>query len=196
VRTPPIGRVRQADALATRLVAAQQTITVIIIEKLARAFRPGRASFLRLESIIAVADIDRAVGAPFPAAVINVEMMAMAVMTMPMMMMMTMTMTMSVVPVMAVASTVSAAMSAVTVTSSESLARDSQGSGSQRQSSDRGRNDLLDLRHGRLLGWAARRSLCDDPPLKALAAMRCDQDHPTGMTRGVRYLPHAWRDIF
>jgi hypothetical protein len=184
---------RQVDALATRLVPPRQTITMVIIEKLARAFRPGRASFLRLESIIAVADIDRAVGAPFPAAVINVEMMAMAVMTMPMMMM-TMSVAMSVVPVMAVASTV-AAMPAVTVTSSESLAWDGQGSGGQRQSSDRGRNDLLDLRHGRLLGWAARRSLCDDPSLKALAAMRCDQDHPVGMTRGVRYLPHAWRDI-
>jgi hypothetical protein len=187
---------RQGDALATRLVAAQADDhgDHPRIEKLARASRPGRAAFLRLESIIAVADVDRAVGAPFPAAVINVEMMAMAVMTMPMMMM-TMSVAMSVVPVMAVASTVSAAMPAVTVTSSESLARDGQGSGGQRQSSDRGRNDLLDLRHGRLLGWAARRSLCDDPPLEALDAMRCDQDHPTGMTRGVRYLPHTWRDI-
>ena len=32
---------------------------------------PGELSSLRLESIIAVADIDRAVGAPFPAAVIT-----------------------------------------------------------------------------------------------------------------------------
>ncbi|MCK1514540.1 hypothetical protein IVB22_18595 [Bradyrhizobium sp. 190] len=76
----------------------------------------------------------------------------MAVMTMPMMMVMmtmTMMMAMSVVPVMAVASTVPA-MPTVT-TSSESLTRDGQRSGGQRQSSDRGRNDLLDLRHGRLL---------------------------------------------
>ncbi|WP_275189128.1 hypothetical protein [Bradyrhizobium sp. CSA112] len=85
---------------------------------------PGELlAFVRLESIIAVTDVDRAVGAPFPAAIINVEMMAMAVMTMPKM---TMAMTMTVVPVMAVASTVAAvaAMSTVTVTSSESLARD------------------------------------------------------------------------
>jgi hypothetical protein len=134
----------------------------------------ARASFfLHLQSI-AVADIDRAVGAPFPAAVINVEMMAMAVMTMPMMVM-TMTMTMPVVPVMAVAS-----VPTVTATASESLTRDGEGSRGQCQSSDCGRNDLPDLRHGRLLSWAKRGSLCDDPSLKATAAMRCDQGHPTG----------------
>jgi hypothetical protein len=164
------------------------------IEKLARAFRPGRVSFLRLESI-AVADVDRAVGAPFPAAVINVEVMAMAVMMMPVMMvMMTMAMMTTVVPVMAVASV--AAMPTMTMTSSEGLARDGQRSGGQRQSSDRGRNDLFDLRHGRLLGWAERGALCDNPPLEALAAMRCDQGHSPqfGMTRAVRYLPDARRD--
>jgi hypothetical protein len=113
-----------------------------------------------------------------------VEMMAMAVMTMPMMMM-TMTMTMPVVPVMAVMAVTStmptvAAMPTVTVTASESLTRDGQGSGGQRQSSDRGRNDLLDLRHGRLLDWAERGSPCDDPLLEALAAMGCDQGHAIG----------------
>ena len=44
-----------------------------------------------------------------------------------------------------------AAMATVTVTSCESLARDGQRSGGQRQSSDCGGNDRLDLRHGRLL---------------------------------------------
>jgi hypothetical protein len=50
------------------------------------------------------------------------------------------------------------------------------------------------------VGWAERGSLRDDPPLEALAAMRCDEDHanwrdrPIGMTGGVSYLPHAWRD--
>jgi hypothetical protein len=119
------------------------------IEKLARAARPWRASFLGLESIIAVADVDRAVGAPFPAAVINMEMMAMAVvmMTMPKMTMAKVTMAM---PVMAVP-VATVAMSTVTMTSRESLTRDGQGSGNQRQSSDRGGNDLVDLRHARLL---------------------------------------------
>lgn len=115
----------------------------------------------------------------------------MAVMTMPVMMM-----TMSVVPVMAVASAAPAvaAMPTVTVTSGESLARDGQGSSGQRQSSYRGGNDLLDLRHGRLLGWAEQGLPCDDPSLETLAAMRCDEGHAIGMTREVRYLPHAWRD--
>jgi hypothetical protein len=43
------------------------------------------------------------------------------------------------------------------------------------------------------LGWAERGSLCDYPPLEALAEMRCDQGHPIGLTRRVRYPPHAWR---
>jgi hypothetical protein len=107
-----------------------------------------------------------------------VEMMAMAVMTMPMMVM-TMTMTMPVVPVVPVMAVV-AVTTMPTVTASESLTRDGQGSRGQCQSSDCGRNDLPDLRHGRLLSWAKRGSLCDDPPLKATAAMRCDQGHPTG----------------
>jgi len=119
--------------------------------------------------------------------------MVMVVMTMAKMTMAEMAM--PVVPVMAVASTVPAvaAMPTVTVTSGESLTRDGQRSSGQRQSSYRGGNDLLDLRHGRLLGWAERGSLCDDPSLQTLAAMRCDEDHAIGMTRGVRYLPHAWR---
>jgi hypothetical protein len=100
-------------------------------------------------------------------------MMAMAMMTMPVV---------PVMAVMAVTSTVPtvAAMPTVTVTASESLTRDGQGSGGQRQSSDRGRNDLLDLRHGRLLDWAERGSPCDDPLLEALAAMGCDQGHAIG----------------
>src|SRR5436190_24059724 len=44
------------------------------------------------------------------------------------------------------------------------------------------------------LGWAERGSLCDCPPLEAPAAMRCDQSHPIGLMRRVRYLPDAWRD--
>ena len=32
------------------------------------------------------------------------------------------------------------------------------------------------------LGWTERGSLCDYPPLEALAAMRCDQNHPVGGT--------------
>jgi hypothetical protein len=72
-------------------------------------------------------------------------MMAMAVMTMPMMVM-TVTMAMPAVPVMAVASTVAA----MPATSSESLTRDGQSSGGQRQSSNRRCNDRLDLRHGSL----------------------------------------------
>jgi hypothetical protein len=140
--------VRQADELATRLVAALgETIPDDHhgIKKIARASRPGRRA-----SIIAVADIDRAVGAPFPAAVVNEETMVMVVMTMAKMTMAKMPVAMPVVPAMAVASTVPA-MSTVTVTSSESLARDGHGSRGQRQSSNRGGNDRLDLRHGRLL---------------------------------------------
>jgi hypothetical protein len=79
--------------------------------------------------------------------------MVMVVMTMPKMTMAEMTMAMPVVSVMAMASTVPtvSAMPAVTVASGESLTRDGQGSSGQRQSSNRGRNDRLDLRHGRLL---------------------------------------------
>lgn len=142
----------------------------MVAKKLARAFRPGRASFRRLESIIAVADVDRAVGAPFPAAVISEEMMAMVVMTMPKKTVAKMTMAKPVVPVASVSA----------MPTGESLARDGQGSGGQRQSSNRGGNDRLELRHGRLLGWAERGSPCDNPPLEALAAMRCDEDHAVG----------------
>jgi hypothetical protein len=142
------------------MVCRAQTIAVIIMESRTRPSLSARASFfLHLESVT-VADIDRAVRAPFPAAVINVEMMAMAVMTMAMMM----TMAMPVVPVMAVAPTVPAvaamptvtAVPTVTVTTGECLTRDGQRSSGQRQSSNRGRNDRLDLRHGRLLDWAER----------------------------------------
>jgi len=71
---------------------------------------------------------------------------------MAMVMMMTMpkmTMAKPVVPVMAVATVT--AMATVTMTASESLTRDSQRSRAQCQSSNRGRNDRLDLRHGGLL---------------------------------------------
>jgi hypothetical protein len=44
-----------------------------------------------------------------------------------------------------------AAVPAVTVPACESLAGNGQRSGAQCQSSNRGRNDRLDLRHGRLL---------------------------------------------
>ena len=44
-----------------------------------------------------------------------------------------------------------AAVPAVTVPACESLTRNGQRSGAQCQSSNRGRNDRLDLRHGRLL---------------------------------------------
>jgi hypothetical protein len=151
------GRFQDTVELAAgRVAVSRQTIPVIIMESRNTPEPLGRGVllFLRLQSI-AVADIDRAVGAPFPAAVINVEMMAMAVMTMTMPMMV-MTMAMPVVPVVAVAPTV-AAMPAVTATASESLTWDGQGSGGQCQSRDRGRNDLLDLRHGGLLGWGGAR---------------------------------------
>jgi hypothetical protein len=72
---------------------------------------------------------------------------------MAMVMMMTMpemTMAKPVMPVMAMAS----AMPTVTATSRDGLAGDGQRSGGQRQGSDRGGHDLLDLRHGSLLGWA------------------------------------------
>jgi hypothetical protein len=52
---------------------------------------------------------------------------------------------------MTAADPVVAAMPAVTVTACESLAGNGQRSGAQCQSSNRGRNDRLDLRHGRLL---------------------------------------------
>ena len=98
----------------------------IILDSKTRPSRSARASFFRhLESIIAVADIDRAVGAPFPAAVKNVEMMAMAVMTMTMMMTMAMPVMAAVVAVASTVPTV-AAMPTVTVTASESLTGDGQ----------------------------------------------------------------------
>jgi hypothetical protein len=100
------------------MVCRARTITVTIAETRTRPSLSARASFFLHLASIAVADIDRAVGAPFPAAVINVEMMAMAVMTMPMMVM-----TMPVVPVMAVTSTVPT-VAAMPVTAGESLARD------------------------------------------------------------------------
>ena len=113
--------------------------------KLARASRPERASFRHLESIGAVADVDRAVGAPFPTAVVSEETMVM-VMTMP-----KKTMAKPVVPV--------ASVSAMpTVTSSEGLTGDGQRSSGQCQRSDCGGNDRLGLRHGRLLlSWGRAR---------------------------------------
>lgn len=89
----------------------------------------------------------------------------MSVVTMPVM-------AVAMVPVMAVVAVTStvpavstvAAMPTVTVTAaSESLTGDGQRGSCQRQSSDSGRNDLLDPSHGRLLGCAARGSLCDEP---------------------------------
>ena len=47
----------------------------------------------------------------------------------------------------------------VTMTACESLAGDGQRSGGQRQSSNRGGNDRLELRHGRLLLGRARIAL-------------------------------------
>ena len=52
-----------------------------------------------------------------------------------------------------------AAMPTVTMTACESLAGDGQRSGGQRQSSNRGGNDRLELRHGRLLLGRARIAL-------------------------------------
>src|SRR3954469_12520121 len=112
--------------------------------KKTRPSLPARTSFfLRFvsESIIAVADIHRAVGAPFPAAVVSEE-MAMVVMTPPK----------KAVAKMPAADPVAvAAMPAVTMTACESLAGDGQRSGGQRQSRNRGANDCLELRHGLLL---------------------------------------------
>jgi len=51
---------------------------------------------------------------------------------------------------------------------------------------------ILIFVNGRLLGWAERESLCDDPPLER--GLRCDViKSPIGLTRRVRYPPHAWR---
>lgn len=173
--------VRQADELRRDWSPRWGRRSLGYQEKLARASRPERACFRHLESIIA-ADIDRAVGAPFPAAVISEEMRAMVMITMPKETMAKPSMAKSMVPV---ASTVP------TVTSSESLTGDGQRSSGQCQSSDCGGNDRLGLRHGRLLlGWAEQGSLCDGPPLEALAVMRCDEDHaswrdhPIGVTWG------------
>jgi hypothetical protein len=69
-------------------------------------------------------------------------------------------------PVMAVTSTMPAVSTMPTVTmtaASESLTGDAQRGSCQRQSSDSGRNDFLDLSHGRFLGCAARGPPCDDP---------------------------------
>jgi hypothetical protein len=80
----------------------------------------------------------------------------MAVVSMPMMTMMTM------VPVMAMMAV--AAMLTVAVTAAgESLTRDGKRGSCQRQSSDSGCNDLLEVGHACLLGCAARGSPCDDP---------------------------------
>jgi hypothetical protein len=64
--------------------------------------------------------------------------------------MMTMPKKTMAMPMMAVAPTVP---TVTAMASRESLARDGQRSRGQRQSRDCGRSDLLDLRHGRLLGW-------------------------------------------
>ena len=70
---------------------------------------------------------------------------------------------------MAVAST----MPAVTAMASrESLARDGQRSRGQRQSSDCGSSDLLDLRHGRLLGWGRSEDRSAMVPLLGAPAAR------------------------
>jgi hypothetical protein len=118
--------------MGVQRAAPSQTFTAIIMasKKLARASRPGRASFRHLESVIA-ADIDRAVGAPFPAAVVTDEMMAVTV------------------PKKAMAMPVASTMPTMTaMPARESLARDGQRGRGQRQSRDCGRSDLLDLRHG------------------------------------------------
>src|SRR3954471_11482877 len=113
------------------LIRIRQDRKAVIVrnrKKLARASRPGRASFLRFvsESIIAVADIHWAVGAPFPAAVISEEMAMMVVITT----------AKKAVAKMTAADPV-AAMPAVTMTACESLAGDGQRSGGQRQSRNR-----------------------------------------------------------
>jgi hypothetical protein len=139
----------------------------VVSRKLARTL--ARASFIVRKSIT-VADIDGAVGGPLPAAVMNMEVMAMPVVTMPVVTMPVVAVAMPMVPVMAVTSTMPAVAAMTTVTAmtavtapSESLTGDGQRSSCQRQSSDSGRNDLLDPSHERLLGCAARGSLCDQP---------------------------------
>ena len=133
------------------------TSVAIVRNRKTRPSLPARTSFFLLlvsKSIIVLADIHGAVGAPFPAAVISVEMAMMVVMTMSKMAMTRMAVAYPVVAVAAMP-----AMPAMTMTSSESLARDGQRSGGQRQSSDRSRNDCLELRHGRLLLGRARIAL-------------------------------------
>jgi hypothetical protein len=149
---------------------------IIMASKKTRPSLSARASFFRhLESVIA-ADIDRAVGAPLPAAVVTDEMAVAVMMTMP-----KKAMAMPVASTMPTMPTMPTVTAMPAMASRESLARDGQRSRGQRQGSDCGRSDLLDLRHGRLLRWGRsedRSAMI--PPLAAPAAMRCDPDHPTG----------------
>ena len=65
---------------------------------------------------------------------------------------------MMTMPKKTVAMAVASTMPTVTAMASrESLTRDGQRCRGQCQSSDCGRGDLLDLRHGRLLGWGGAR---------------------------------------
>jgi hypothetical protein len=85
--------------------------------------------------------------------------------------MMTMSKKTMAMPVMAVASTMSTMSTVPATASRESLARDGQRSRGQRQSSNRGRGNLLDLRHGRLLGGRSEDRSAMIPPLEAPAAI-------------------------
>jgi hypothetical protein len=98
----------------------------------------------RLKSIRAIADVDRAVGSPFPAAVVSVE--AVAEMTMSEMTVAEMT-----TPKMAVAVTTVMAVTTVAMTAGESLTRDGERGSSQRQSRNSGGNRALDPGHECLL---------------------------------------------
>ena len=63
------------------------------------------------------------------------------------------------------------------MTAGESLAGDGERSAGQRESGDRRGNDRFEFRHGRILLWAGRVSLRDDPALVVRAVARCDRDH-------------------
>jgi hypothetical protein len=126
------------------------------------------------KSVETLADIHGAVGAPFPAAVIGEE-RPMVVMTMSEKAVAKMTVADSMA---AEATTMAAEAAAVAAMSAgESLAGDGERSGAQRESGDRRGNDRFEFRHGRILLWAGRVSLRDDPALVLRAVARCDRGH-------------------
>jgi hypothetical protein len=134
----------RSDSIGTEKALASRQNLHDPASKPARAVGSGGFLFTGAGSI-AVADIDHAVGGPFPATVINMEVMAMPV-VMAMMTMPVMAMAVPVMAVMAVAS-MSAVPTVTVAAASKRLTRDGQGGSGQRQSRDSGRDDLSDPSH-------------------------------------------------